>query len=134
MHPQAHKDTETLSHEHQVQLGLFKALSQAVRERWGREDTREILDQLIQYTDVHFSSEAVLMRLHAFPQFDAHTTEHDDLMGQIQDIQEQFLNEDRTATLKDLARLEDWLTRHIETKDRAFAKYLEGQGVTAETR
>ena len=54
--------------EHRVQLGLLSAVRNAVAEGRGETEVNEILEQLVDYTKVHFMSEELLMRLHAYPQ------------------------------------------------------------------
>lgn len=114
-----------MSGEHQVQVGLFRALAEAIRNNAGDLEVSEILDQLVAYTDLHFASEQLLMRLHAYPHFDAHLAEHDRLMREVQDLRRKLDQGHEPETLELLETLEAWMTKHIHSMDRAFALYLQ---------
>lgn len=118
---------KTMSGEHQVQVGLFRALARAIRDNAAERRKTEILEQLIDYTDLHFASEQLLMRLHAYPQFDAHVAEHDRLMRDVQALRRLFEEGDEARALELLETLDAWLTRHIQGMDQAFARYMAAQ-------
>ena len=66
--------------EHQVELALLDALHEAVSRDLGPNRVAEVLEQLLEHTNVHFMSEQLLMRLTAYPQYEAHAEEHDELI------------------------------------------------------
>jgi len=112
--------------EHRVQLGLFRAFAQAIRSRAGDEEKAEILDNLIDYTELHFNSEQLLMRLHAYPGFDAHVAEHDGLMADVKELRRLIEAGDEAAGLDLVDKLESWLVEHIDSHDKAFGRFMEG--------
>ena len=122
---QGSEDSKTMSGEHQVQVGLLRALADAIRNNASDRQKTEILEQLIDYTDLHFASEQLLMRLHAYPQFDAHVAEHDRLMGDVQELRRLFEQGHEAQTLELLETLDAWLTKHIQSMDQAFARYID---------
>lgn len=110
--------------EHQGQIELLLAVE---AELCGTRDPARLtalIDRLIEFTNIHFMSEQVLMRERAYPGLPAHEAEHDDLMEQMRDFQRRLDGDERTLTAADLATLHDWVLRHIRTKDAAFAQYL----------
>lgn len=113
-----------VSGEHDIQLQLLAALEDAVRRGRTADEVASLLDQLIDYTNVHFHSEELMMRLYAFPQYDAHRNEHAALMEQVCGIRERFEKQDQAGLLELVAELRDWLGRHIDGKDRGFATFL----------
>ncbi|MCG8649027.1 MAG: bacteriohemerythrin [Pirellulales bacterium] len=115
----------TVLGEHDVQLQLLAAIEHAVRQERAPADVTPLLDQLVEYTDVHFHSEELMMRLYAFPQFGAHRDEHADLMAQVKAIRERFDEGDVTGLLELVQSLRDWLTRHMQGKDQGFVTFLE---------
>ena len=56
--------------EHHVQLSLAQTLCEAASTGVDAALAREILDQLVAYSDVHFLSEQLLMRLCSYPDYD----------------------------------------------------------------
>ena len=121
---EVHLGQDALDAEHQGQVHLLLAVE---KELCGAADqTRPgvLLDQLIEYSNIHFMSEQVLMRERAYPGLPAHEAEHDQLMDQMRDFQKRFEMGERSLTAAEISTLRDWVLRHIRTKDTAFAHYL----------
>jgi hemerythrin len=118
---------ESLDAEHRVQLGLITALQQALEQGSERPVVDEILDQLVAYTNAHFMSEQLLMRLYAYPYYESHTQEHDHLIEQVQALQERYQARDLQMTLQTSAVLKEWLLSHIEGLDHGLRDYLSKQ-------
>ena len=117
--------------EHLVELALLDALHDAVRRDLGPNKVAEVLEQLLEHTNVHFMSEQLLMRLTAYPQYEAHAREHDELMAQARMLQGHVASGAMQPTLAFIEAMRDWLQRHMDGKDRALAQYLNDQATRA---
>jgi hemerythrin len=120
----AHLGQDALDLEHQGQIDLLLAVEMELRGAAGKAQLHTLLDRLIEFSNIHFMSEQVLMREQAYPGLPAHEAEHDQLMDQMRDFQKRIESGERTLTAADLSTLRDWVLRHIRTKDTAFAQYL----------
>ncbi len=118
---------EALDSEHEVQIELINALRQAVEQGQKGALIDEILDQLIAYTNAHFMSEQLLMRLYAYPFYESHTQEHDHLIEQVQSLQERCRAGDIAMTLQTGSALREWLLDHIKGLDYSLGSYLNKQ-------
>jgi hemerythrin-like metal-binding protein len=118
----------TVEAEHRVEMALLGALEDAVRRDLGPNRINEILTQLIEHTTVHFMSEQMLMRLTAYPGYEAHALEHDQLLEQAQALQDRVDAGHSRPTLAFIESVRTWLTKHIEGQDRSFLSHLEGAG------
>lgn len=110
--------------EHQVQISLMHALERSLAQGRGKSDISSILNQLVEYTNIHFMSEQLLMRLHAYPDFGAHEMEHDHLIEQLRKVEAGFAAGDSDMTAAEIAMLQRLVVDHIQTHDRAFSAYL----------
>jgi hemerythrin-like metal-binding protein len=110
--------------EHKVQIGLIQALEQSLQQGQGRSDISYILSQLVEYTNIHFMSEQLLMRLHAYPDFGEHEMEHDHLIEQLRKVEAGFVAGDSEMTSSEITLLKRLVIDHIKTHDQTFAKYL----------
>lgn len=111
--------------EHRLQIDLVKALEEALGLLDPRERGDEILKQLLDYTNVHFLAEDLMMRLHAYPGYQAHVQEHEKLVGQLEELQRHFSAGEFAPSRELVAAMKHWLAEHIQTMDRGFAAFLE---------
>ena len=115
--------------EHQVQLGLVRALKEALEA--GPDDPASgavpaLLRRLVDYSDAHFLSEQLLMRLYAYPAYADHVLEHDRLIGELRVLAESWEKGGGEAAGL-LGRVEQWLLTHMATTDKALQAYLAEQ-------
>lgn len=111
--------------EHQIQMGLAHAFQEAVRIDQDAALARQILDQLLAYSDVHFMSEQLLMRLCGYPEHDDHMLDHDWMMERLAEIKRRHDIGERADALREAEDLQAFLARHIETRDRRFGDYYQ---------
>ncbi len=115
--------------EHELQIGLVRALEDAL-ESGSREECGRLLEQLQDYTQVHFAAEALLMRLHSYPGYAEHELEHGNLLDQLEDVRRAWDGGEGPPAKELLTGLRHWLTEHVQTFDRALALHLAKEGVT----
>jgi hemerythrin len=110
--------------EHDLQMQLLDSLSQALTKGGDFAPTRHILEQFIEFSDMHFLSEQLIMRLNAYPAYEAHLEEHTRLMKKVREIRESIVHGENVPSLQLLLELRNWLLQHIATDDAAFGEYL----------
>ena len=117
----------SMEREHAGQLRLFADLKAAVRG--GADDSLvyALLDELVEHTNLHFLSEQLAMKLHAYEAAEAQFLEHERLLAEVQNLKRGL--ETGTATDKHalIEALRSWLVIHIQTADKALAEYLSAQ-------
>jgi hemerythrin len=117
--------------EHQLQLRLVEGVRAALANHMNRETVSALLGRLQDASDVHFGSEEVLMRFHAWEGYSAHVEEHRRLLEELSGLRgafEQGAGQDLAVLLD---QLQAWLTRHVRGPDRAFAQYVARGGLGA---
>lgn len=110
---------EVFDTEHGVQIQLLEALEAALGPGCDFAGAEEILDRLLVFSDMHFGSEELLMRIKGFPSYAAHVEDHRRLLENLRAIHARIQNGDKPSELVD--ELHGWLVRHIKTLDRDFA-------------
>jgi hemerythrin-like metal-binding protein len=115
--------------EHQLQVQLVDALRGAVAG--GREPAvlAELLQQLQDVSSVHFGSEELLMRLHAWERYEMHVEEHRRLLEELEALKARFAEGGGASLAVPLDQLQAWLAGHIRGADRTFAEYVAGGGL-----
>jgi hemerythrin len=115
---------QTIDAEHDLQLQLLDSLSQALAKGGDFSPTRHILEQFIEFSDMHFLSEQLIMRLNSYPGYESHLEEHTRLMKKVREIRESIVRGEKVSSLQLILELRDWLLNHIATEDSAFGEFL----------
>ena len=110
--------------EHDLQMQLLDSLSQAIQRGGDLSPMKYILEQFIEFSDMHFLSEQLVMRLHSYPAYETHLEEHTRLMKKVREIKEKVFHGEAAPSLLLVRELRDWLLTHIATEDAAFGDYL----------
>ncbi len=116
--------------EHAMQ---YKLLAEAERLFAGGQfaEARAVIRQLYDYTEEHFGSEQVIMRLHAYPGYSAHEREHGELLLALRQMHAQMERE-KSSSATDAAPIRRWLSAHINNADRAFIEFVRGSATGGE--
>lgn len=109
--------------EHQLQLRLVEALRQAVATGRERAELAALLQQLEDASSVHFMSEELLMRLHAWERYEQHSQEHGRLLEELAALRARFEGPEVDLQAP-LDQLQAWLEAHVRGMDRAFADHV----------
>ena len=115
--------------EHRVQLELLHALQETLAGGDAdRSASGGLLKQLLDYSEAHFLSEQLLMRLYAYPAYEDHVQEHDRLIGDLRDLSVAWAEGEAEAAGTLLVKVEEWLLIHMNTTDKALEGYLAENG------
>jgi hemerythrin-like metal-binding protein len=106
--------------EHLIQTGLVEALCSAVESGQPAEQIAAILHQLAVYSEAHFMSEEMLMRLASYDGYDEHIADHDRMLDALEDIEEHQQSGDSTLVAGQARAMLDFLLQHIHTRDQQF--------------
>ena len=74
--------------EHDLQMQMLDSLSKSIEEGGDASPANYILEQFIEFSDMHFLSEQLVMRLHSYPGYEPHLEEHTRLMKKVREIRE----------------------------------------------
>ena len=102
-----------IDEQHKRLVALFNTLKQAIIDRRGSQVCTEILDQLVDYTQVHFRFEEELMQASGYSLYDSHKKLHDELLAQIHAYRQKLLSESGSISFDLLRFMQAWLTKHI---------------------
>ena len=113
--------SEETDREHEIQLGLLRALCAAAGENRDADTVAEILDRLISYSEAHFMSEELLMRLKSYDDYEDHVEDHMQMLDTLRRISASHAGGDPALIAGRAAEMLDFIGRHIATRDRRFA-------------
>jgi hemerythrin len=110
--------SDAIDAEHGIQLGLIEAALGALTA--GSDSAGELVEQLHLYTQAHFMSEQLLMRLHARANYHGHLDEHEALMQDLDSVRMHLANGDHASAAAELQAHEERLLGHIRSWDRSL--------------
>lgn len=117
-------DAASVDYEHRIQLDLVEALLKATQPIQDLAAADEILDQFMSFSEAHFMAEQLLMRLHAYPQYDEHTKQHDNLMESCTRLRQHLTDNDLSRLSDATQQLKVNLCNHMEGADRLLGAFL----------
>lgn len=115
---------DEIDQEHHVQLELLETLRKAVRGNRPATEIGDLLGQLLDYSNAHFLSEKLLMRLHAYPEYEAHVQEHDQATERMERLQDSILAGQADHAQDAMDTLHDELLVHIRRRDTELGRFL----------
>jgi hemerythrin-like metal-binding protein len=113
-----------MDREHSGQLSLLNDLKAAIRSGAPESLVYALLNELVEQTDLHFLSEQLAMRLHAYEAYESHLHEHERLLAEVQRLKHNLATGTKMENHGLIEALRSWLVVHIETADRKLAEYL----------
>ena len=118
----------SMDEEHLSQLRLLNDLKTAVR---AADDSLiySLLHELVEKTDLHFISEQLAMKLHAYEACEAHLQEHQRLLLEVQNLKHSLATGTAADKANFIESLRTWLVVHIQTADKALGEYLNERGI-----
>lgn len=117
-------DLSSIDNEHRIQIGLLNALYDAVNNKKPASEVNQILNQLTTYSELHFMSEELLMRMYAYPDYDDHVHDHEAMTEFLNDIMKTVTAGQDSMALKTASDMRQFLVSHISTRDEALSEYL----------
>ena len=114
----------SMDQEHRVQLSLLNDLKAAVRSGADDRLVYALLHELVEQTNLHFLSEQLAMKLHAYTASESHFQEHERLLVEVQNLKHSLATGTAANKHSLIEALRSWLVIHIQTSDKALAEYL----------
>ncbi len=118
-----------MDEEHALQLRLLRELLQCL-ESEDSPATLELFERLEQFTSAHFLAEELLMRLHAYPDFEAHRTEHERFLEDLTGLRK-LLPGGNAGLRDDADAFARRLLAHIATTDSALGTFQRARTTSA---
>jgi hemerythrin len=116
-------------YDHQELFHILNTLHDAMMARRGQQVLQHVLDELLQYTEGHFSREEEVMRKAGYPKMQALIEQHRRFTDKVKDVSAQYKGGSVGLTVDMLDFLTDWLKKHIIGMDQQYSDFLNARGV-----
>lgn len=116
-------EIDIIDDQHKVLIQLINDSSRMILKR-DNGRVKEIIGELRQYTDTHFSEEENLFKQSEYPLVEKHLMEHRYFIDKLEDFDKNLTDNDVSVSINILEFLKNWLFYHIEIIDKGYAAYV----------
>ena len=118
-----------IDEQHKQLLDHVNNLHAGVEQQIDKEDLRQLVLDLVEFTRFHFSSEEKLMKQHGMENVKKHHKEHKVLLKHLNHIVDAISEGKRPAFYSEYDVSNDWFLAHIMGFDKKMGEFLNGKGV-----
>jgi len=113
-----------IDEQHKTLFNLVNMIHTAILEHKGTAVCAKVLDELIEYTRIHFGLEQSLMHIGKYPEYEAHCALHRELVEEVEALQNKIHSGKAAISFELLHFLRTWLTKHILGEDKKYADFF----------
>ena len=113
-----------MDNQHKKLVAMINDLHDAMSHGKGTEVIGKIINDLTNYTVVHFQDEERLMATAGFPDLDAHTIIHEQFVKKVAQVKKDFQSGRTAISVEIITFLKNWLTDHIQKIDKEYSSTL----------
>ncbi len=117
---------DIIDQQHRKLVELVNRLGSELKNGQARERLQATVQELLNFTVVHFQTEEDLMSEHTPQMLEAHRARHQQLLGDVKNFGDDL---DRRSMALTMRYLQEWLVRHIDTMDKGLGRALQDQGL-----
>ncbi len=122
-------DIQEIDEQHKRLIEIINELYDAISSKKQHDQLQHVLQELVEYTKVHFAVEETLMRIFHYEEYDEHKAIHDKIVTKVLDFKKKFDAGDERMGMELLMFLKDWLFDHINKVDKRYVKHFHKHGV-----
>ncbi|MDJ0957315.1 MAG: hemerythrin family protein [Arenicellales bacterium] len=110
-------------------IALVNNLHAAVEACANKDDLKDLLVELVEFTRKHFSTEEKLMEEYDYPDLATHHKEHRLLLQYLIDLVDAVSSGKKLTFCSDYDVSTDWVLIHISECDKSLGAFLNSKGV-----
>jgi hemerythrin len=109
--------------EHQKLFAIMNQLYDSMKAGKGKDVIGPVIDQLITYTEQHFSAEEAAMRRANYPQVGQQVAQHRAFVERTKKFAKDYASGATCMSVEVLQFLKDWLAQHIKGEDQRYSTH-----------
>lgn len=108
---------QSMDDEHRKMIDLINVVYAKLESKSDADQIEQCLGDIFNTISMHFALEERLMRSHNYAEFDAHKEDHEELLDQIRDLMDEFVNDPDAGAVALEQQLSAWFEDHFATFD-----------------
>jgi len=113
--------------QHRRLLDIINKLHEAMHMGGKPDALKAVSDELVSYTRYHFGYEEQMLARAGYRGLEEHKRKHRAMVAQVEGFAAEITSGKASVSIKLMAFLKDWLSRHIMETDQQYAGYLAGK-------
>jgi len=122
--PEYSVGVEAVDFEHREMIGMINELDEALGVETSPEAIEAFLGDIHAGISAHFALEERAMRVAAYPEYEAHKEDHEDLLDQLRELMDHYAAEPVVGRKLLQATLGGWFKGHFSSFDARLHKQL----------
>lgn len=118
---------DKIDEQHKNLVNIISNLFESMKVGLGYKQVEKTINDLKDYSIIHFTDEENFMMEINFPNFIEHKEAHKYFTDKVDDFANKYKNQEIALSLQILDFLKNWLTNHILTADQEIAQFIEKQ-------
>ena len=129
-------NVDKIDEQHQELLLQINGFLEAALIGEGIDKLGGIIDFLLAYVDLHFSSEEYFMEKYQYPLYDVHKSEHERLTREVLQVAQKIkvTKLGRHVVTGLITLMGNWIIEHVQKMDKNLGRYLESLGENLDTQ
>ena len=115
--------------QHKKLVKMINELDDAMRVGKSKGILGSIVNGLIGYVGIHFSTEEKYFAQFKYPETDEHTQEHKAFSAKVDDFAKKFQTGQLGLSIDVMTFLSDWLGKHIKGTDKKYSACFNANGL-----
>jgi hemerythrin len=122
-------NVESIDDQHKQLVNLINKLYDGMKADKTKQVLGEIIDELVDYTKVHFKEEEAYFERYGYEETEEHKEEHQKFIKEIASFKKAFDSNRITVSIKVMIFLRDWLYSHILKTDKKYMQFMQMNSV-----
>ena len=115
--------------EHQKLINIFNELHKAMKERRSASVIAKTLNELLDYTSVHFNTEKKFFIMFNYPKMTEHIKEHNEFLDKVKEFTAKYEKGGATITIDLMHFIAHWIKDHIKGTDKEYSEFFRKKGI-----
>lgn len=110
--------------QHRKWISIVNELHDSIMETRGADSLKELIGEMEEYTDFHFSAEEEMLQKAGWPELDRHKRIHFSFKQQVTQLKRDISSGEMVLRSQVMSVIKNWLTDHILKEDREYSEFI----------
>ena len=115
---------DEIDRQHRKWISIVNELHDSIIEKRGMNSLKELIGEMEEYTDFHFSAEEEMLQKAGWPELDRHKRIHFSFKQQVTQLKRDISSGEMVLRSQVMSVIKNWLTDHILKEDREYSEFI----------